>query len=179
MEMVAGAASVSQLVAYSLSSARYLQRLYSEIRTHGSTYRNEESNLSLLLDVVQGFSKQGVSNTKFILPILIDISTLACEIMHLLQPRKLWGVDWTPFTKQDALRAAFESLDKKQKLLHLHVSQANGKALTAIQHALIVDTKRFSKHEIFIPVMAEHLDKVRPSSGTAPQKKVTNPPMFV
>jgi hypothetical protein len=133
MEVVAGAASVSQLVAYSFSSLRYLQQLYTEIKICGSAYRNEEASLSLLLNVIRDLEKQGVSDSDPILPILIDVSRLACEILHLLQPRRLLGFNWTPFTKQDELKSAFRALDRQQKLLHLRVS---GEALTTLRAAV-------------------------------------------
>jgi hypothetical protein len=85
MEMVAGAASVTQLVAYSFSSIRYLQRLYNELKAHGSSYRDEETNLRLLLDVIRGLCQKGVKDNDPILPILVDLTGLACDILHLLQ----------------------------------------------------------------------------------------------
>ncbi|KAH3907386.1 hypothetical protein HBI56_157610 [Parastagonospora nodorum] len=130
MDIVAGAASVSQLIAYSLSSAHCLQQLYNELKNFGTSYRNEETNVCLLLDVIKGLSDQGVDDSDPILPILLDISRLACEILHLLQPRRLLGINWTPLTKQDELKSSFGALDKKQKLLHLRVS---GETLTALR----------------------------------------------
>jgi hypothetical protein len=171
MEMVAGAASVSQLVAYSLSSARYIQQLYTEVQGHGSTYRNQETNLGLLLDIIKGFSKQGVSDDSPVLPVLIDISKLACDILHLLQPRKLWGFDWTPFTKQEALRSAFETLDKKQKLLHLHISHANSQALATIQQALVVNTTHHSGDHTQKQAMKNSPKKTGASKKATPPKK--------
>jgi hypothetical protein len=133
MDVVAGVASVSQLIAYSLSSAHCLQQLYSELKNFGTAYRNEEANVCLLLHVIKGISDQGVADSDPILPILLDISRLACEILHLLQPRRLWGINWTPLTRQDELKSSFTALDKKQKLLHLTVS---GETLTALRTGL-------------------------------------------
>ena len=96
---------------------------------------NEETNISLLLDVIKDLSKQGIEDSNPILPVLIDISGLACEILCLLQPKRLLGFNWAPFAKQDKLKAAFEALDKKRKLLHLHMSHANNSALSALQEA--------------------------------------------
>jgi len=136
MDAIAGAASVSQLVAYSFSSIRYLQQLYTELKTGNSVYRNEEKNISLLLDVIKRLSSQNVPDSDPILPILIDISGLACEILHLLRPKRLLGYNWTSFTTQDKINLAFESLDKKRKLLHLYISQANNEALVALRETV-------------------------------------------
>ncbi|KAF2827812.1 hypothetical protein CC86DRAFT_404855 [Ophiobolus disseminans] len=133
MEVIAGAASVSQLVAYSFSSIRYLQQLYTELNTGDSVYRNEEKNVGLLLGVIKRLTDQNIQDTDPILPILIDISGLACEILSLLLPKRRFGYNWTALTAQNKIKAAFETLDKKQKLLQLYMLQANNDALFAIR----------------------------------------------
>jgi hypothetical protein len=136
METVACAASVSQVVVYSVSSVRYVQQLYVRLKGCGSAYRDEETNLSLLLDVIKKISSQGVKDNDPILPILIEIGRLACEILHLLKPRVLLGFNWTPLTKQDELKSNLQILEKKRELLHLHLSQTNNKVLVAIQETV-------------------------------------------
>jgi hypothetical protein len=136
MEVIAGAASVSQVVVYSFSSIRYVQELYVRLKGCGSAYRDEETNLSLLLDIIRSLSSQGVKDNDPILPILIEIARLACEILHLLKPRILLGLNWTPLTKQDELKSTLQTLETKRKLLHLHLARANSKVLVAIQESV-------------------------------------------
>jgi hypothetical protein len=136
MEVVGNVASVSQVVVYSFSTFRCLQKLYVELKSCGSAYHDEESNLSLLLGVIKSLSKQGVNDNNPILPVLIEICRLACEILHLLQPRILWGINWTHLAKQEELKSAFQALEKKRELLHLHLAQANNATLAALQEAV-------------------------------------------
>lgn len=136
MEVIAVSASVTQLAAYTLSSARYLQHLYTELHTCHSAYRSEETNIILLLDVIKRLSCHNIEDSNPVLPILIDISGLACQILQLLQPRKLWGFNWIPITAQDKLSSSFETLTKKRSLLHLYVSQASYDAITDLRKAI-------------------------------------------
>jgi hypothetical protein len=136
MEVIASVSSVSQLVAYSFSSFQYVQRLYTALKNGHSTYRNEETNIVLLLDVIKRLPSQNINDSDAILPILIDISGLACEILHLLQPKQFLGINWTPITGPNKLVSAFEALNKKERLLHLYITQASNEALAAIQKAV-------------------------------------------
>lgn len=158
MEIVSGIASISQIAVYSLSSVRYLQQLYIELKNSRAAYRNEEANVCLLLHVVKGLSDQGVADSDPILPVLLDICRLACEILHLLQPRRLLGINWTPLIRQDELKSSFEALGNNQKLLHLHVS---GETLKAIR-------TRFSRQGSDFSLASTLL-------MTAPRSKVSSP----
>lgn len=86
MEVIAGIASVSQLVAYSISCAHSLGQLHTAL-TSNSAYRSEESNINLLLDVIRRLPTENIPESDPVLRILIDISGLACETLHLLQPK--------------------------------------------------------------------------------------------
>jgi hypothetical protein len=136
MEVIGGAASVSQLVVYISSSARTLHRLYTELRNGDSAYRNEETNIGLLLNILQRLERQDLEDHNPVLPVLIAISGLACQVLNLLQPRKVFGINWTPITAQDKLNSAFESLDKKRRLLHLYVSQTHHDALVDLRETI-------------------------------------------
>jgi hypothetical protein len=133
MEVIAGAASISQLVAYSLSSTRYLQKLCTELKAGGSAYRSEENNINLLLKVIKRLAAQDIEDSDPILPILIDISGLACEVLHLLRPKRFLGYNWTALITHDKISTAFEALDRKRGILHLYISQSNRETVAPIQ----------------------------------------------
>lgn len=136
MEFVGCAASVSQLVVYISSSAASLQRLYVELRSGDSTYRSEANNIDLLLNIFQRLSRRTIEDCNPVLPILIAISGIACEVLCLLKPRRVFGINWTPITAQDRINSAFESLDKKRRILHLYISQAHHEALVDLREAI-------------------------------------------
>jgi hypothetical protein len=146
MEVVGGAASVSQLVVYISSSARTLHRLYTELHNGDSAYCDEESNIGLLLNILQRLARQDIGDHHPVLPVLIAISGVACEVLNLLQPRKVLGINWAPLTAQTKLKAAFESLDKKRLLLHLYVSQAHHDALVDLREAIDRSSMTVSLH---------------------------------
>jgi hypothetical protein len=134
MDMVAGAASVSQLFAYSVSSTRYLQELYTQLKAGDSVYRDGENKISLLLNVIKRLSShQQIKDSDPIRPVLIDISRLACQLLHLLQPKRILGYNWTALMARDKIDSAFKALDENRKLLHLCVSQASNDTLRTIQ----------------------------------------------
>lgn len=136
MDAISGAASISQLLAYSASSVRYLYRVYTELHSHHSIYHNEQTNVRLLLDVIKRVSSQNIDDSDSVLPILVGISDVACEIINLLQSKTILGVNWVLLTSRTRLSVAFEALEKKRRLLHLYVSQASNDAIRAIQATL-------------------------------------------
>ena len=136
MELVGCAASVSQLVVYISSSAVSLQRLYVELRSGDSTYRSEANNINLLLNIFQRLAHRTIEDCNPVLPVLIAISEIACEVLCLLKPKRVFGFNWTPITAQDRINSAFESLDKKRRLLHLYISQAHHEALIDLREAI-------------------------------------------
>jgi hypothetical protein len=127
MEVIACIASASQLVAYSVSCAHY------------SSFRSEETNINLLLDVIRRLSTQEIQESDPVLRILVDISGLACEILHHLQPKSVW-IRWNTITLRSKLASLFETLDRKAKLLHLYITQASSSALEAIRIAVDENT---------------------------------------
>jgi hypothetical protein len=136
MEVIGGAASVSQLMVYISSSVRALHRLYTELHDGDSAYCDEEINIGLLLNILQRLARQGIEDHHHVLPVLIAISGVACEVLNLLQPRKVLGINWAPLTAQAKLKAAFESLNKKRRLLHLYVSQTHHDALVNLRETI-------------------------------------------
>lgn len=138
MEVVSCAASVSQLLVYIASSSRSLERLYTELKSGYSTYHEEESNISLLLNILQRLSRRSIADESPILPVLIAISGIACQALYLLQPNKILGINWTPITAHERINSAFQSLDKKRTLLHLYLSQAHHDALVDLRETIKV-----------------------------------------
>ena len=136
MELVGYAASISQLAVYLTSSAVSLKKLYTELRNGDSTYHSDATNIELLLNIFQRLRDQKIDNHDPVLPVLIAISGLATELLHLLQPRKKFGINWAPIIRQDKITSAFESLDKKRRILHLYISQAHQAALIDLRETI-------------------------------------------
>lgn len=143
MELVGSAASVSQLLVYLSSSVNGLKRLYAEIASCNSTYRDEATNIQLLLHTLQRFGhQQVVDDHSLVLPILISISGIACQALQLLKPKRIFGINWAPVTSKDKIISAFETLDKKRKLLHLYISQEHHKALLDLRQMVESSCKK-------------------------------------
>ncbi|EUC47077.1 hypothetical protein COCMIDRAFT_3933 [Bipolaris oryzae ATCC 44560] len=138
MEFVGCAASVSQLLVYLSSSAVNLQRLYSELVHCNSNYRDEATNIRLLLHTLQRLGRQHLDDddNSPVLPVLISISGTACQVLHLLKPKRLFGINWAPVTSQNKISSAFETLNKKRNLLHLYISQEHQEALVDLRHTV-------------------------------------------
>ncbi|EUC34188.1 hypothetical protein COCCADRAFT_25671 [Bipolaris zeicola 26-R-13] len=139
MELVGCAASVSQLLVYLSSSATSLQRLYTELIHCNSTYCDEAINIRLLLHTIQRLGQQQVNDNDDhspVLPVLISISGIACQVLHLLKPKRIFGIDWAPVTSQDKISSAFETLDKKRNLLQLYISQEHQEALLDLRQTV-------------------------------------------
>ena len=145
MEIVGCAASVSQLLVYIALSSGRLEKLCAELKDGSSTYREEESNISILLGIIKRLSRQNITNEDSILPVLIAISTLACQALHLLRPNKVLGINWTPITAHEKIKSAFQSLDKKRTLLHLYISQTHHDALIDLRETIETSTMSSSK----------------------------------
>jgi hypothetical protein len=140
MEVIAGIASVSQLVAYSISCSRYLDQLNMALKNSQSTYRSEETNVNMLLDVIRRLPTEKILESDPVLRILIDISGLACEVLYLLEPKGFW-ISWSLITLQSKLIAGFEALNKKGNLLHLYITQTISTAI----HTNFEDTRLSQK----------------------------------
>ena len=136
MEVIGCAASVSQLLVYISSSAVSLQRLWTELRNSDLAYRTEETSINLLLDILQRLSRQDIKDHNPVLPVLIAISGTACQVLHLLQPKKFFGINWALITSQDKIQSAFQSLDKHRQLLHLYISQSHHDALINLRETI-------------------------------------------
>ncbi|KAH6878082.1 hypothetical protein BKA58DRAFT_88408 [Alternaria rosae] len=145
MEIVGCAASVSQLLVYIALSSGRLEKLCAELKDGYSTYREEESNISILLGIIKRLSRQHIANEDSILPVLIAISTLACQALHLLRPNKVLGINWTPITAHEKIKSAFQSLEKKRTLLHLYISQKHHDALVDLRQTIKTSNMSSSK----------------------------------
>ncbi|KAF2850649.1 hypothetical protein T440DRAFT_468230 [Plenodomus tracheiphilus IPT5] len=134
MEAIASAASISQLVVYSLSSVHYLRKLSSELSQGKSVYYEEERNIRSLLDIVSRLSVQNdIGDCDPLLTILVDISRLACDILHCFRPKIVWGINLTPIINKDKIVSLLAVLDNKRQLLHLHITQVNSNVLSSLQ----------------------------------------------
>lgn len=134
--MIGCAASISQLGVYLATSAVILKKLYTELQNADSIYRNEASNIQLLLTIFQKLPEKKIEDHDPVLPVLIAISTLSTEVLGLLEPRRRFGINWAPIASRDKINSAFESLEKKRRLLHLYISQAHQTALIDLRHTI-------------------------------------------
>ncbi|KAH9878938.1 hypothetical protein J1614_002373 [Plenodomus biglobosus] len=134
MEAISGAASISQLLVYSLSSVHFLRKLSSELSQGKSVYHEEERNIRSLLDIVSRLSLPNeIGACDPVLPILVDICRLAYDILLYLQPKVVWGINLTPLINRDRIISSLALLDTKRELLHLHIAQANSDVLSSLQ----------------------------------------------
>jgi len=136
MEVIGCAASVSQLLVYVTSCSLSLHRLCSVLRRGRSIYRDDETNINLLLKILDRLPGQSKQADDPIIPILLAISGIACQALHLLRPKTICGIDWTPLISQDKIQLAFQSLDKQRRLLHLYISQAHHEALIDLRDTI-------------------------------------------
>ncbi|KAI8932231.1 hypothetical protein NX059_011110 [Plenodomus lindquistii] len=166
MDVIAGVASVAQLGAYSLSTVRSLQQLYTELENRKSNYHDEERNISLLLRIIQRLASRDIKDCDHIIPILLDISGLACQILHLLRPKNRTAFFLSAFTNPGKLNLALEALDKKRPLLQLYISQVNNDTLAELHERLDKqNSKRISSTSIESREIQENRDQ-KTSKGT-------------
>ena len=133
MDLVGATASIAQLAAYGHSVIQRLLHLYEAIRTGPAVYRDQKSNISILLDIVHRTCDQDSTQGEVILPLLVDISALACRILNLLDRKGFLGLNWTLLIRHEILSEAFTSLNGKRDLLHLHISERNQTVLSQIR----------------------------------------------
>jgi len=136
MEVIGCAASVSQLLVYVTASAFRLHRLCSVLRNGTSIYRDEETNVSLLLAILHRLPGQDKQAKDSIFPILLGITDVARQTLHLLQPKTICGINWTPLLSHGKIQLAFQSLEEKRRLLHLYISQAHHEALIDLRDTI-------------------------------------------
>lgn len=133
METIAAIASISQLVVYSASSVRYVQRLFSESNSCHSASDSVQKNFNLLLGIVNRLPTQYAEKSDPLLPISRDISGLTIDTLNLLRPQRIFGFDWAPITNQERLKLSFASLEGKRALLHLHICAVSANLLVNIR----------------------------------------------
>ncbi|CBX95717.1 hypothetical protein IAQ61_004550 [Plenodomus lingam] len=121
MEAISIAASVSQIVVYSVSSIHYLRKLTSELTQGSSAYYEEEKSIRSLLDIVSRLYLQNeIDDSDHLLSILLDISRVSCDILHCFRPKIVWGLNLAPIINKDKILSSLALLDTKRKLLHIH-----------------------------------------------------------
>jgi hypothetical protein len=133
MDVLQGTASIAQLVAYSSSTIRYLQRLRVELDSWHSVSGSAQRDVSLLLDIVERLPAHDSGDGSCILPILADIAGLVSDVMKLLQPKRILGLDLAPIINQERLKSSFDALVSKRALIHLYISRTTADTLVAIR----------------------------------------------
>lgn len=126
MDVVSGIAGISQLVAYSHSTAQILIKLYKEVRGDSSYLNQHQSNVRVLLAIVDSLHQRSTSN--HILQILAEVAQVAQNTLSLItrsQNRGLFGLRWASITTDSELSEAFSVLREKRDILHLAVSADN------------------------------------------------------
>ncbi|KAI9660654.1 MAG: hypothetical protein M1821_010006 [Bathelium mastoideum] len=133
MDIIASTASVAQLVAYSHSAVQKLFRLHQAVRNGPTSYSDQKTNISILLHIVRRISRQGILQEELVLPILVEISAIACRIECLLNQKGIFGYHWTSLGSCKTLSEAFFSLNTKRDLLHLCISGENQETLDQVR----------------------------------------------
>lgn len=82
MDVVSGIASVSQLVAYSYSTAQILKKLFHLTRRQSSWLRRHQSNVRITLAIVESLSQKAASGS--ILEILVEVAKTAQSTLNLI-----------------------------------------------------------------------------------------------
>lgn len=142
MDILGGVASISQIVAYSLSTAQCLQRAYKSVRDGPVIYRSEKSNIKLLLDITADICGGAPETHERILPILVDISKISCQIFNLLERRSFSSFTWASLTTQRTLEQAFSNLTVKRQILHLHIGHTNNILLLKLSEEVSTMSQR-------------------------------------
>ncbi|KAF2235937.1 hypothetical protein EV356DRAFT_513510 [Viridothelium virens] len=137
MDLIGLTASIAQLAAYGKSVARQLSRLYNAIRTGPDAYRDQASNISVLLNIVSRVGEQRTLQEESILLLLREISVLVGKIQNLLDQKGIFGLNWALIARSEALSEAFVALNTKRDLLHLYISERNHNVLSQIQNNII------------------------------------------
>ncbi|KAF2117594.1 hypothetical protein BDV96DRAFT_597507 [Lophiotrema nucula] len=132
MEIVGAVASVSQLIAYGNSTLLVLRGLYKDLQQDQLGWKEQESELSLLLQIVEKISGRHYSKQEVlpgaVLSLLLDLSKIAQAARVLVassQSTGLLGIRWTALRVARDLPDVLGSLQSKRKLLQLFISYQN------------------------------------------------------
>ncbi|KAF2234690.1 hypothetical protein EV356DRAFT_532733 [Viridothelium virens] len=133
MDVLGATASAVQLTEYGRSALLQLVRLYQAVRNGPAACRDQQFNLSILLNIVNRVGQQEGLREDPIPQLLVDISALAKDIYALLETKGLFGLNWALITGRATLSEAFVSLNGKKDLLHLHISERTQNVLSQIR----------------------------------------------
>ena len=123
MEIVAGAASLTQLSAYAYSTTRRLIDLYKAAQEGPSFCREQSCNIRFLLRSIQRICSLEAPDTDSLLPLLISIADLSSSILNLLGPTGALRNKWLWVSKSRQFEEAFQALGEKTNLLQLCIAE--------------------------------------------------------
>ena len=123
MDIVAGTASVTQLVAYSHVAVQRLVQLYKSAQEGSSFCRTQRSNIGFLLESIHRICTGETPNPDSILPLLITTAGLTTSLLILLKPKGTLYNRWLWITKGQEIESAFSALNDKTRLLQLHITE--------------------------------------------------------
>ena len=133
MDIVGGAASVTQLVNYSHGAIRQLVQLYKAAQEGSSFCRTQRFNIGFLLESIQRICTEEAPDTDSILPLLIATAGLATSLLILLKPKGTWRNSWHLIAKGHEIESAFSALNDKTRLLQLHITEKTYNIVTRVQ----------------------------------------------
>ena len=133
MDVAAGVASVTQLVAYGHVVIRHLVQLYKAAQEGPSFCRVQHFNIGILLESVQRICTNETQNTDSILPLLIATTELACSLLNWLQPKGALHNRWLWISKAREIESLFCALNDKTRLLQFHITERTYNIVSHVQ----------------------------------------------
>lgn len=151
MEIVGGAASSLQLVAYGHVVTQRLVQLFKAVQEGPQVCRQQGSNIRFLLDLIRRICDSEAPDIDAILPLLISTANIANSLLNLLQPPSTLYSRWLWISKGGEIEDTFRALNDKTRLLQLHISERTYSIVTNVQR----DIKTMNQNN--------HLDTVKES----------------
>ena len=132
MDIVGGAANVTQLVAYSGALVQRLVKLYKASSEAPSFCRNQRIMICFLLESVQRISLDDSLDIDIILPILVGITGLANSLLDLLEPKGIWYRHLHWISKGTDIDNGLRALNDKTHLLQLHMTERTHRVVARV-----------------------------------------------
>ncbi|KAL8778773.1 MAG: hypothetical protein Q9213_007253 [Squamulea squamosa] len=132
MEVISGAASVTQLAAYSHQVFQRLVQLRKAVQEGPDFCRTQRFNIGFLLESLRRISISQTSDAEIILPLLISTANIATSLLGLLEPRGSLCNHWLWVSKGQKIESAFRALNDKARLLQLHITERIYHAVTHV-----------------------------------------------
>lgn len=125
MEILGGAASITQLAVYTNSAWKICTRLYVELKGGPASWQEHRTNLKHLIHIISRIStlseRAQLDTSDQIAELVHDLFELAEEALRTIgrANEKIFGVRWFLIGATELLDRTFESLKTKREILSL------------------------------------------------------------